>query len=161
MITAISIVLSIAAFTFSIYVFVDSHKKDRRNILLSMHELLISDRHQKGRYLLFDKVTDEPSVERLSDQDYRDINGAISAYSLLGLYIENGYVNERDVLDAWAVSIARTWEAAKPFLAHREHKHGYNPHIGFEPLARKSQEYMARKGIAFEYVTWRRTGDTE
>ncbi len=109
MVAYISIILSITALMLSIFVFADGHKQDRRNILLKMHELLISDRHQKGRYLLFEKVADEPSVERLSDQDYRDINGAISAYSLLGLYVQNGYVNESDVLDAWAVSIARAW----------------------------------------------------
>jgi len=74
----ISIALSIAALAFSMYVFIVNRRRDKRDILIKMHEMLTSDRHQKGRHLLFEKVTDEPSVERLSDEDYRDINGAIS-----------------------------------------------------------------------------------
>jgi hypothetical protein len=63
-----------------------------------------------------------------------------------------------DVLDAWSLSIARAWEAAKPFLAHREHRHGYNPHIGFEPLAQDALKHLANKGIPLKYIAWRRTG---
>jgi hypothetical protein len=160
MVAAISITLSIAALIFSIYVFVNNRRLDKRNTLIKMHELLISDRHQKGRYLLFEKVTDESSVERLSDGDYRDINGAISGFSLLGIYVENGYINERDALEAWAIPIARAWEAAKPFIAHRVNRQGYNTHLGFEPLARRAQEYLARNGKALEYKAWRRTDGT-
>jgi len=64
-------------------------------------------------------------------------------------------------LDAWDVSIARTWEAAKPFLTHREHKHGYSPTSGFKFLAQDAQKHLADRGISFKYVVWRRTGDTE
>jgi hypothetical protein len=157
----ISIALSIVALLFSMYVFIINRQKDKRDILIKMHEMLTSDRHQKGRYLLFEKITDETSVERLSGEDYRDINGAISGFSLLGLYVQKGYVNKADVLDAWDVSIARAWEAARPFLAHREHKHGYNPHIGFEPLARDAQKHLEDRGISLKYIAWRRTEDTE
>src|SRR5262249_21286188 len=70
------------------------------------------------RYLLYNKVTDESSIERLSSEDYRDINGAIFAFSLLGLYVDNGYVSEQDAMEAWSITIVRAWEAAKPSLAH-------------------------------------------
>lgn len=160
MTAVVSIVLSIAALMFSIYVFVNNRRLDKRNTLIKMHELLISDRHQRGRFLLFDKITDESSVDKLSDEDYRDINGAISGFSLLGLYVQNGYVNERDALDAWAISIARAWEAAKPFIAHRKNRQGYNPHLWFEPIARKAQEHLARTGKALEYKAWRRADGT-
>jgi len=69
----ISIALSIAALMFSMYVFIINRQRDKQDILIKMHEMLTSDRHQKGRYLLFEKITGEPSVERLSDEDYRDI----------------------------------------------------------------------------------------
>jgi hypothetical protein len=161
MAATISISLSVVALIFSIYVFINNRRADKRNTLIKMHELLISDRHQKGRFLLFEKVTDESSVERLSDEDYRDINGAISGFSLLGLYVENGYVIERDAMEAWAIPIARAWEAAKPFIAHRVNRQGYNTHVGFEPLARRAQEYLARNGKALEYKAWRQTDGAE
>jgi hypothetical protein len=160
MAVSVSIALSVAALMFSIYVFINNRRLDKRNLLIKMHELLTNDRHQKGRYLLYEKVTDELSVEQLSPEDYRDINGAISALSLLGLYVENGYVSERDALEAWSATIARAWEAAKPFIAHRETREGYNPHLWFEPLARKAREHLARNGITIEYLAWHRAGDT-
>ena len=155
----IPILISCAALVFSVYVFINNHKQDRRNVLLKMHEILASSEHQRGRYILFEKVIDESSVETLCDEEYRDINGALTAFNLLGIYVKNGYVDERDVLDAWGVSILRTWLAAKPFVAHREHKHGYNPHIYFEQLAHKAQEYLADKGIAQDIVIWRRSNN--
>jgi hypothetical protein len=152
-----SIALSIVALVFSIYVFINNRRLDKRNTLIKMHELLISDRYQKGRFILFEKVTDESSVEHLSAEEYRDINSAIAGFSLLGLYVTNKYVNQRDVLDAWSISIARTWEAAKPFMAHRAKEEGYNPHLWFEPLARNAREHLARNGIQLEYKAWRQT----
>src|SRR5262249_647686 len=125
MAVTISIALSVIALIFSIYVFINNRRLDKRNTLIKIHDLLISDPHQKCILLLFEKLTDESSVERLSDEDYRDINGAVSGFSLLGLYVENGYVIERDVLDVWAIPVARAWEAAKPFIAHRVNSQGY------------------------------------
>jgi hypothetical protein len=48
-----------------------SRKRDRREIFIKIHELLISDSIQRGGYLLFEKVTDEESVRRLAAQEYR------------------------------------------------------------------------------------------
>src|SRR5689334_656080 len=124
MATILPIALSVIALVFSIYTFIDNHMRDRRDILMKMHDLLISDDLQRGRYLLFDKIVDEDSVDRLSEQDYRDINRAIAAFNLLGIYVKNRYVSERDVMDAWGRSIYRSWIAAQPFLAHREKSHG-------------------------------------
>ena len=159
MATGFSIALSVFALLFSVYVLADSHRRDKRDILIKMHELLTSDRYQRGRYLLFEKVIDEASVERLSGEDYRDINGAISGFSLLGLYVEKGYVNEQDVLDAWSISIARAWESSKPFIAHGRNKRGYTPHHWFGSLAIKAQEYLNRQGINLDYTPWRRANE--
>src|ERR1035441_7470075 len=103
MVAAISIILSIAALVCSIYVFMVNRKQDKRSLLVKMHELLTSDRYQRGRSLLFEKVVDESSIKQLSGAEYREINGAISGFSLLGLYVKNGYVNENDVFEAWAI----------------------------------------------------------
>src|SRR5215813_699403 len=160
MIAAISITLSIAALTFSIFVFIKNRQQDKHNLLIKMHELLTADRYQKGRALLFEKVVDESSIEQLSAEEYREINGAISGFSLLGLYVKNGYVNTNDVMEAWAISIVRTWKAAQPLLTYREHMEGLNPHVGLEPLFEKAQEYLANNKVNLEYKTWRRTGGT-
>jgi hypothetical protein len=85
--TVVPIILSLVALAFSIYVFLDSHKRDQRDVFIKIHELLISDDIQRGRYLLFEKVVDEESVRRLTDEEYRDVNRAIASYNLLGIYL--------------------------------------------------------------------------
>src|ERR1700761_3050107 len=89
----LSIVLSVFALCFSMYVFVDSRRRERRDMFLKIHETLINDDLQRGRQLLFIKVTDECSVESLNPDEYRDVNRALGTYNILGLYLKNGYVN--------------------------------------------------------------------
>src|SRR5215813_14020195 len=161
MATVLSIALSIVALTFSIYVFVDSRVRDRRDVLMKMHELLISNELQRGRYLIFDKVVDEDSVDRLSGQGYRDINRAIAAFNLLGIYVKNGYVNERDVMDIWGYSIYRSWIAAQPFIVHREKRNGYQGMTYFGFLAERAKETLARSGSLPEYKVLRRSQGDE
>jgi hypothetical protein len=159
--TVLSIALSVIALIFSIYVFINNRTRDRRDILMKMHDLLISDDLQRGRYLLFDKVVDEDSVDRLSDQDYRDINRAIAAFNLLGIYVKNGYVREQDVMDAWGRSIYRSWITAQPFLSHREKRHGYPVAVYFGSLAKRASEVLAKNGNLPEYKVLRRSQGNE
>ena len=159
--TVIPIVFSVLALAFSIYVFVDSRKRDQRDVFIKMHELLISDDIQRGRYLLFEKVVDEESVKRLTDEEYRFINRAIAAYNLLGVYLKNGYVNERDVMEVWGRAIYRAWITAQPFLAWREYNQGYKALPYFEMLAEKTIEVLTRDGSLPAYVMRRRTSSDD
>lgn len=153
--TILPIVVSAVALAFSFYTFLAGRKQDRRDVMLKMHELLISDDLQRGRFLLFEKVVDEASVRALTGQDYRDINRAIATYNLLGLYVEKEYVNERDVMSVWARSIYRCWIAGQPFLLQREHDQGYKPAIYLERLAEKARQELLSKGESPEVTVWR------
>jgi hypothetical protein len=93
------IAISILALAFSVFVFAESRRRDRRDMFLKIHELFYSDDLQRGRNVLFGKVTDEASVGLLTDQEYRDITRVLGAFNTLGLYIRNGYVNEADVMN--------------------------------------------------------------
>lgn len=159
--TVVPIVLSIAALVFSFYVFLDSRKRDQRDVFIKIHELLISEDIQRGRYLLFQKVTDEESVRRLTDEEFRDINRSISAYNLLGVYLKNGYVNERDVIEVWGRPVYRAWISAQPFLALREYLQGYKAMPFFATLAERVQEALERDGPLPEYVMRRRSADDD
>jgi hypothetical protein len=144
--TAFSIVLSILAFGFSIFVFTESRRRDRRDIFLKNTEYLAGDGIQRGRYVLFDKVIDESSIERLTDDEYRDVHRAVNAFNILGLYVKNSYVSERDVLDAWAIPVYRAHRAARPFMQFRERIHGYTSWPYFDALAQKCQEDLNSRG---------------
>jgi len=159
--TVLPIAFSVVALGFSIYVFIDSRRRDRRDVFLKIHELLISNDLQRGRYLLFQRVTDEASVQKLSDQEYRDVNRALATYETLGLYLENGYVSKRDVMDIWAEAICRAWHVGQPFIAHRERNHGYRPWPHFEALARAAEANLASRGVAMKYPALRESRDSQ
>lgn len=150
MVATISIIVSIIAFGFSVFVFTDSGKRDRRNIFLHIHEQLLSDQLQKGRYTLFRKVIDEASVQQLTGEEYRDINAALSFYNTLGFYVKNGYVKEHDVMELWDMSISRAWIAAQPFMAHRKTTLGYHILDNFEFLAGRAKKELIRKGVVID-----------
>jgi len=151
MISVLPIALSITALIFSVYVFFNSRVRDRRDVLMKMSEMFISDDLEKGRYLLFNKVTDKASVDHLDDQEYHNINRALSAFNLLGLYVKNGYISEKEAIETWGWSVYRSWVAAQPFLEHREQGHGYRPWPYFDLLAEKTRETLSRSGNPPEY----------
>lgn len=121
---------------------------------------MISDDVAKGRYILFEKVKDKESVERLADDEYRYVNRALSTYNALGLYVENRYLRERDVMDLWAVPIYRAWHTAQPFIAHRAEFQGYVPWVYFEVLARKAERDLSRRGIKIDVKVWSRANES-
>jgi len=125
LIAVASVVISVLAFGFSLFAFIESRQKDRRDLFLTIHQLLIGEELRRGRQILFQKITDEDSVRRLSDGEYRDINRAVSTYNTLGMYVAKHYVREQDVMDIWAQPIFRAWRTAQPYIKHRERLEGY------------------------------------
>jgi len=155
-----SVALSVVALGFSMFVFVENRRRDRRDIFLKITEYLTSEDIQRGRYTLFEKVTDEASIEELSEHEYRDIHRTINAINILGLYVENGYISERDVIAVWAMLVYRAWRAAQLYVVHRTRTHGYNPWRYAGPLAQKCQDELERKGEIAEFLVWRRRPQT-
>lgn len=158
---AFSIVLSVIALGLSIYVFTDNRYRDRRDIYLKIHDYLASDDIQRGRYLLFEKITDEHSIDRLSDQEYRDISRALTAYNSVGLYVKSRYVSEKDVMALWAMPIYRSWRAAQPFIAHREGSHGPHPWAYFEFLANQAEKNLVRDGTPLQFMVQHRSRNAD
>ena len=147
------IAISVTALVFSIFVFTENRRRDRRDMFLRLHELLYSDDLQRGRNTLFRKVTDETSVEQLDDQEYRDVIRVLGAYNALGLYIRKKYVNERDVLDTWSESSYRMWIRAQSVRDYREKNEGYRPWDNLELLGQKAQQALLKKGSSLPEIT--------
>jgi hypothetical protein len=147
------IVVSVIALGFSIFVFAENRRRDRRDMFLRIHELLYSDDLQRGRNTLFRKVTDETSVEQLDDQEYRDVIRVLGAYNALGLYIRRKYVNERDVLNTWSESSYRTWSRAQPVRDYRERNEGYRPWNNLDLLAQKARRTLLKEGSSLPEIT--------
>jgi hypothetical protein len=156
MISTVSVLISFMALGFSFFAFFESRVKDRRDMFLQMHHMLVSEELRRGRFILFQKVTDENSIKNLSDIEWRDVDRALSAYNALGLYVAKGYVNENDVMDIWAVPICQAWKAAQPYLTYREHLQGSTPWKYLAFLVERAQREISRTGGDLEFRIWRR-----
>jgi len=156
MIAEVSVLISFAALGFSLFALLDGRQKDRRDIFLQIHQLLISEDLRRGRYILFQKITDEDSVERLSDGEWRDVDRALSTYNALGLYIANRYVKERDVMDLWAEPICKAWKAAQPYIAYRKRLGDPNPWKYLDFLEERARREISRTGGDLELKIWQR-----
>ena len=156
MIAGLSVLISCIALGFSLFTFLHNQRKDRRDLFLQMHQLLTSSDLRRGRWILFQKINDEESVERLSDDEWRDIDRAMSAYNALGLYIAKKYINERDVMDIWAKPICAAWKAAQPYMAYRQRLEGSSPWKYFDFLSECARREIARIGDNSDVEIWRR-----
>jgi len=161
MLALISVVISLMAVGFSILVFVDNRRRDQRDLFLKIHQQMIGERLQRGRRILFQKAKDEASIAELSDEEYREINEALSFYNILGFYVQNRYVRERDVMEFWAVPVVRAWKAAKPFIAYRVSRDGYHVLDSFENLAARAERELLRRGATSAAFTSALQGQAE
>jgi hypothetical protein len=108
------------ALTLSLAVFVHGRWRDKRDLLLRLHDQLVSAEKQKGRRLLYKMGEQQLRMEDLSDDDYLLINNTLAALNVLGIYYQRRYVNRKDVLEIWALTLVRTLLGAERFLASRE-----------------------------------------
>lgn len=157
----ISVVISVIALGFSVLVFSDNRRRDQRDLFLKIHQQMIGERLQSGRRILFQKAKDEAGVAALSDDEYRDVNEALSFYNVLGYYVRKRYVRERDVMEFWAAPVTRAWIAAKPFMAYRMNNDGYHVLDNFEDLAVRAERELLRRGAIERTITPTLQGQAE
>ena len=113
-----AIAISIAAVVVAASTFLASLYRDRRDLLLRFLEFLGRPDQQRGRRLIYDMAEANTRIEDLAGERYELINGALSALNVLAIYYERRYIRRKDVLEYWASSVVRTYEAADAFLAH-------------------------------------------
>jgi hypothetical protein len=135
-------VISLIAFTVSIFALVDGKRRDRRDLLLRLHEQLISEEHQVGRRLLY-QMGGRP-IAQLDQNEFSQINAALALFDVLGLYVHRKYVRRQDALQLWAVPTVLAWRAAQPFIEYRAAEHSYRPWPYFEELAAAAEVELRR-----------------
>jgi hypothetical protein len=122
MLDAVSLVISVAALLFSTFVFVHNRRNDKRNLLLRIHEQLLTADQQDGRRILFEMYEQKRSPEDLSSEEFGSVNHALSALNMLGYLFDKSYIPRSDVLALWGLVTARARRAADQtgFLALRD-----------------------------------------
>jgi hypothetical protein len=143
-----SIAISIVALTLSFAVFVHGRWRDKRDLLLRLHDQLISAEKQKGRRILYMMGEQQQRMEDLSDDDYLLINNTLAALNVLGIYYQRRYVNRKDVLELWAIALVRTLQGAESFLEHRDTDQGYPVWTQYRALCDDAKDYIRHQGIS-------------
>ena len=139
----IGTVISVVALSLSIYVLVDTRRRDRRDLLLKLHEQLNAQDRSIGRRLLY-QLASEP-VESWPEDQFDRVNNALAYFDVIGMYAELGYVRKDDVLRLWAEPAFRAWKAAQPFLDHRARQSGSRPWPYFARLAQSAEAYLRQR----------------
>jgi hypothetical protein len=109
-----SIAISIAALAVSLSAFLSTRWRDRRDLMLRVHERLVTRDQQRGRRLVFEMSEKKTQVEDLSADDYELINSALAALDVLVIYYKRRYIRRKDVLEIWAAQVLRVVRAAQP-----------------------------------------------
>jgi hypothetical protein len=148
---SMTIALSAAALAVSLSsflaTFLATHRRDKRDLLLRMHERLTTADQQRGRRLLYQMSESGRQVEDMSDDEYELVNNSLASLNTLGVYYQRRYVPRPALLELYAETVLRLMRPAGPFLAHRDALRGRPqwPQLYF--LAEESREYLRERGI--------------
>jgi hypothetical protein len=138
---AIGTTISVFAFVMSVFTLFYTRRRDRRDVFLRLHEQLIADDAQRGRFLL---LSAEGPFSALPDEDFRCIKRALARYDLLGLYAKKKQVRQADVMALWAEPLFFALKAAPDILTYTEEKDGYRPWGFFVWIAQRAEEHLNR-----------------
>lgn len=144
-----TIAISTAALIISLIALLATRWRDRRDLLLRIHEHLVTADQQRGRRLIYIMSSERVRIEDLSDEDYVLINNALAALNVLGIYYQRRYIRRKDVLEFWALPVLRLLRAADAFLAHRDSfRQPTWPQL--RAFAADAQSYVQRHGMKVE-----------
>lgn len=152
-----TVVISTAALILSLAAFLTTRWRDRRDLLLGIHERLTTADQQHGRRLIYEMSERNLSVRDLSDDDYALINNALATLNNLGLYYKRRYIRRKDILVIWALAVVRLTRAAEPFLAHRDELIGTRSWPELRELAADAEKHLQRRKIDVKAVEARTT----
>ncbi|MET4704532.1 hypothetical protein [Frigoribacterium sp. UYMn621] len=128
--SVLSVLISLAAFGFSLLTYLQQRKKDQRDLFLQLDQRLSAPEVSDGRRLLLShQRTPDDFVTMRADtpEDFTAINSAIALFDVLSMYVERKYINRDLVFEEWGQTMAITWERAQPFIAARRDGGGVVP----------------------------------
>lgn len=147
-------VISVCAFSLSLYTWRERKVQDRRDLFLKFHERLIDIELQRGRRILMQKVNsveDAAKLAREAPSDYEIVNRALAMFDIAALYIERNYIDQQLFLEEWGYTYAGTWGRAQFFIAERLARQAPNtwsawPH--FQSFGRYASQWVQQQSPA-------------
>jgi len=145
-----TIAISIAAFVVSAATFSTSYWRDRRDLMLRVHERLTSMEQQRGRREIHRMGDQHKRIEDLTPDQYDKINNALAALDVMAVYYKRKYIPREPILEFWADPVLRLMRAAEPFLTHRDQDllgtTGRRTWPALHAFADDARKYLEREG---------------
>src|SRR4051812_2316212 len=116
MLAIASTVISLVAVGVSIFVFIESRTRHKRDMFLKIHEIMMNETSYRGRQLILSQQFDQESMQNLELSKRADVSRTLGLFDTMGLYLYRGYLLEEDVLSMWGTRVGRLWDAAQPFI---------------------------------------------
>jgi hypothetical protein len=118
--TTLALLVSAGALVLGVVNYRRARKLDKRDLFLKIHERLIEPDVVAGRRLLYAlRSKDEAASLVYREDDLTKVYRALAMFDVLALYAENGWIDERTVLDEWGHSLRNSVEPAEYFIAAR------------------------------------------
>jgi len=154
----ISVVIASIALAVSLSTFLTNRLRDKRDLLLRVHERLITADQQRGRGLIYNKIAAGIAVEDLTADEYSAINSALVTLDAAAIYYRRHYIRRKDFLRLWALTIVRVVCAAEPFLDQRKRYLGTESLPDLRAFAADAKKYLARNRTPVKAIEPRPAG---
>ncbi len=154
-VTLVPIILSCAAFVFSLFTWRERKFQDQRDLLLKIHERLTDVDIQRGRRILHQKVHSVEDARALfleHPDDYDFANRALSMLNLAALYVEYGYVDKELFMLDWGFVYASILENCQHFITERVERNSAFPQ------AWSHFQFLATQAAAGDLDDYRKRG---
>jgi hypothetical protein len=134
-----SLAVAFVALAVAVASFWRAGRKDKRDLFLRIHEALIEPDVVAGRRALY-KIRDKGYAKVLIHQEAEQtsVYRALAMFDVLGLYAEEGWVDEETVLKEWGNSLRRSWAPASLFIEARYETIRWHSWPHYERLAKKA-----------------------
>jgi hypothetical protein len=142
-ISAAALAVSLSSF---LATFLTARRRDKRDLLLRLHDRLTTADQQRGGRLVYVMSEDGKRVQDLSGDEYELINNALASLSTLGIYYQRRYVPRKALMELWAETVLRLMRSAEPFLAHRDAIRRGSVWPELQMLAEESRKYVRKQG---------------
>lgn len=137
----VAVLISALALVLSAVTLLRARRLDRRDLFLRLHESLIEPGLVEGRRTLLMTNSREDATSIRADGDrFINVWRALSMFDVLGLYVENKWIDESVVLDEWGHLLFQSYEHAHFYIDEPIGTHVW-PH--FRRLARKVEHRFA------------------
>ena len=151
-IAIMTVAIAIAALAVSVSTFLTNRWRDRRDLLLRVHERLTTADQQRGRRLIYSKIARGIRPDDLDEDERAAINNALVTLDAIAIYYRRRYIRREDFLELWAVTVVRLVRAAEPFIAHRDALMGTSSLPSLRAFATDAEGYLTRKGTPIKAV---------